>query len=73
MNMAERRAVESTEMKFLRYSAWYILKDQIRNDNIWQKLNIFNLNDRIQQNKKKLVRKCFMYGSMINYPANFII
>jgi hypothetical protein len=39
-------------MKFPRYVAGYTLKDQVRNDNIWQQLGIFNLNYRIQQNKK---------------------
>jgi hypothetical protein len=52
MNRADRRIVEAAEMKFLRYVAGYTLKDQVRNDNIRQQSGIFNLNDRIQQNKK---------------------
>jgi hypothetical protein len=39
-------------MKFLRYVAGYTLKEHVRNDNIRQQLEIFNLNDRIHQNKK---------------------
>jgi hypothetical protein len=43
MNKADRRAVEAAEMKFLRYVAGYSRKDQIRNDNIRQKLKIFRI------------------------------
>jgi hypothetical protein len=53
MNKAERRAVEAAEMKFSRYFAEYTRKDQTHNNNIPQKLKIFNLNGKIQQNKKK--------------------
>jgi hypothetical protein len=52
MNRAGRRTAEAAEMKLLRYVAGYTLKDQVRNDNIRQQLGIFNLNDRIQRNKK---------------------
>jgi hypothetical protein len=51
MNEADKRAVEAPEMKFLRYVAGCTHKDQVRHDNIRQRLNIFNLNDRIHQNK----------------------
>jgi hypothetical protein len=59
-------------MKFLRYVAGYALKDQTRNDSIRQQLGIFNLNDRIQQNKKELARTHFTHGPK-NYPINFTI
>jgi hypothetical protein len=52
MNKAERRAAEAAEMTFLQYVAGDTRKAQARNDNIRQKLNIFNSNDRIQQNRK---------------------
>jgi hypothetical protein len=51
MNKAHR-TVEAAEMKFLRYVAGYTLKDQVSYDNIRQQLGIFNINDRIRQNKK---------------------
>jgi hypothetical protein len=52
MNKADRRAVEAAEVDFLRYVAVYTCKDQIHNDNVRQKLEVFNLNDGIQQNIK---------------------
>jgi hypothetical protein len=52
MNHVDRRAVVPAEMKLLRYVAGYDRKGQIRNENIRQKLNIFYLHERIQQNKK---------------------
>jgi hypothetical protein len=55
MNRADRRTVETGEMKFLRYVAGYTLKYQVCNDNIQQQLGIFNPNDRIQQNKKEFL------------------
>jgi hypothetical protein len=51
MNKADKRAPEAAEMKCLQYVAVYIHKDKIHNDKIWQKFKIFNLNNRIQQNK----------------------
>jgi len=51
VNRADRRAVEIVEVKFLRCVAGYTSKNQVHNDNIRQRLGIFNLNDRIQQNK----------------------
>jgi hypothetical protein len=52
MNRADRRTVEAVEMEFLKCVAGYTLKDQVRIDYIRQQSGIFNLNDRIQQNKK---------------------
>jgi hypothetical protein len=51
MHKADRRADEAAEMKSLWYVAGYTRKNQIHNDNIQQKLTIFNLNDKTQQNK----------------------
>jgi hypothetical protein len=59
MNTAEKRAAEAAEMAFLRYIAGYTRKDQVRNKNIRQTLNIFNLNDRIQHNKKNWYEHIF--------------
>jgi hypothetical protein len=60
MNTADRTAAETAEMKFLRYIAGYPRKDQARNDNIRQKLTIFNLNDRIQQYKKNCYKQILL-------------
>jgi hypothetical protein len=51
MNEADRREIETAEMKFLGYVAGYTHKDHVRNDNTRQKLKTFNLNARIQQNQ----------------------
>jgi hypothetical protein len=50
MNKEERRAGEAAEMRFL-HVARYTRKDKVHNDNIQQKLKIFNLNDRIHHNR----------------------
>jgi hypothetical protein len=46
MIKADGRAVEAAEMEFLRCVARYTTKDQVRSDNIRQKLNTLNLNDK---------------------------
>jgi len=61
MNLADRRMVGTVKMKFLRYAAGYTCKDQACNDNIRQRLGIFNLNDRIQQNKKNWHKHCYAW------------
>jgi hypothetical protein len=48
---ADRRAVEEVEMTFLRNVDRYKRKDQVRSDNIRQKLKFFNLYNKIQQKK----------------------
>jgi hypothetical protein len=70
MNKADRRAVEATKMKFLRYIAGYARNDHACNGNIRQKINILYLNDRMQQHKK-LLRKFFTYETKKNYATNF--
>jgi hypothetical protein len=72
MNWADRRMVGTAEMKFLRYAAGYTCKDQACNDNIRQRLGIFNLNDRIQQNKRNW-HKYILHMNLRITKQNFTI
>ena len=50
----QRKRIEAVEIKFLRRVKECTLRDHIRNADIKQKLNIYLINDKIKQNKKKL-------------------
>lgn len=49
LNRSDRRKIETAEMKFLRSVAGYTLLDKKHNEDIRTQLNIYNVNDRINQ------------------------
>ncbi|PSN57227.1 hypothetical protein C0J52_05026 [Blattella germanica] len=53
LNRSERRRIETNEMKFLRRVAGLNLLDQVNNNYIRNSLEIFNLNERIIENKER--------------------
>ena len=53
LNRSERRRIETNEMKFLRRVAGLNLLDQVSNNDIRNSLEIFNLNERIIDNKER--------------------
>jgi hypothetical protein len=48
----QRQKIGRAEMKFLRNVTRFVLKDEIRNTVIRNKLNISNLNNRIKDNRQ---------------------
>ena len=53
LNRSERRRIETNEMKFLRRVAGLNLLVQVSNNDIRNSLEIFNLNERIIDNKER--------------------
>ncbi|PSN57671.1 hypothetical protein C0J52_05405 [Blattella germanica] len=64
MNRKDRRTIEALEMKFLRYVAGYSLTDHMRSDYIRDQLNVYNLNDKISNNKQN------WHGHILRMPNN---
>jgi hypothetical protein len=52
INRSDRKKVESVEMTFLRSVAGYTLLDQKRSTDIRSELKIFNLTERIENQKE---------------------
>jgi hypothetical protein len=53
LNRSDKRKIETAEIRFLRHVAGYTKRDEISNIIIRSELQIFNINDKIKDNKKE--------------------
>jgi hypothetical protein len=53
LNRSDKRKIETAEMRFLRHVAGYTRRDEISNSSIRSELQIFDINDKITDKKKK--------------------
>jgi hypothetical protein len=51
LNRADRRKIETAEIKFLRRVAGFTLRDEVRNTTLREELQIFKTGERIQSRK----------------------